>query len=803
MTSPMIGVALVAAALPLHQATVTGVVRDSVSLEPVASVRVTVTPSADEAAGVSDRFGAFVVPGVPASGPVRVEARALGYAAWIRSYDPAPSEPVSVLLRPAPIGLEGLEASAGARPGDPLSISRGAFVIDSALVRRLPAILETDILRATALSPSASAPSDYVSVPFIRGGASYGTPVLLDGVRLFNPFHVGGFVSAVNTEVVERATVLAGAGGDGFEVGSLSGAFDINTRDGSRDGMRIAGGLGLASLRLSVEGPVGENASYLVAGRRTWIDGLTYAIAKTGAADSAYVGYFFHDIHAKATADLGGISRLSVRAYTNFERLDDSEYGGGEGNRHLTMDWGNSALSVHYRTGVGTQGIVVDATLGRGRFVSDLTYLTGPPPDTGLIGRGSMSETSSRLTVTANTRTAKVVAGVLATRLDADHDFQFHGACCTFNSLGGVVDLEDYISPLRLQAARWRLGTHARVELPLRGGFSARGGLRVDRFAGLTTTLSPLAEMSYTASWWDARVSAARSRQIMASLRNEESLAASFLAFDLLAPVSEPPVPGNTELSVGWEGWRGQSRVRLDAYSRTLDNIRLPSLAGNPLEADLFGDPALRRKGSGRARGVEVTWSWLSDQGLSALGTYRWAKVSRTVGSQSYTPRFHRDHELEFGASYRYGTRRYGNSSLSAQLSLRSGQPVTAVFAQVGNSVRPVVEGDPFDIHWRLGRHRKLLLGEYNIDRLRRYARIDVGWRHRKDVSWFGGAAVTIYASVANLLNRANVVGWKQDDFAYTLLPQPLPAPDSFPSIDKVYARQLPVVPSFGAEFRF
>lgn len=153
----------------LQQATLTGVVRDSVALEPVAFAPVAVAPAgggATPAVRTSDRFGAFVVPAVPAAGPVRIEVRAFGYAVWTRTYDPLPAEPLRVLLSPAPIELEGLRAAVSGRGGDPMSLSRGAFVIDSVLLRSLPTILETDVLRAMAVAPSASQLSDYVAIPF-------------------------------------------------------------------------------------------------------------------------------------------------------------------------------------------------------------------------------------------------------------------------------------------------------------------------------------------------------------------------------------------------------------------------------------------------------------------------------------------------------------------------------------------------------------------------------------------------------------------------------------------------------------
>ena len=164
------------------------------------------------------------------------------------------------------------------------------------------------------------------------------------------------------------------------------------------------------------------------------------------------------------------------------------------------------------------------------------------------------------------------------------------------------------------------------------------------------------------------------------------------------------------------------------------------------------------------------------------MGTYRWASVSRTVSSRSYVPRFHRDHELELVASYRHGA-----SSWSARFSLRSGQPVTPLLVLGKVATEP--PWNFFDLPGPPRGHTRLLAGEYNSGRLRRYARLDVGWRRESEVSWFGGGSVTLYASVANLLNRTNEVGWTvlRDLWGFA----------------RVSRRQLPVIPSLGAEFRF
>jgi len=760
----------------LQQATLAGVVRDSIDLEPVAFAQVSVVAGDAAGAASSDRFGAFVIPDVPSGQGFRLQVTAFGYEPWVRSYDRLPVEPVRVLLRPAPVALEGIEVLTQGRAGDPISLSRDAFVVDSALMRTLPTILETDGLRATAVSPSASAPSDYAAIPYVRGGTSEGTPVLLDGVRLFNAFHLGGFLSAVNAEVVERATLLPGYGADVLEVGSLSGAIDIATRDGARDGRHMAGSVGLASSRLSVEGPVGEGLSYLVDGRRTYIDGFTRLLEGGGVIEQ-HLPYFFQDLHAKVTKDWGGIRRLSVSAYANTEALRHYD---SQRTRTLDLQWGNAAFSIHYRDKLGANGLL-DATVGRSRFSSDLvglgggfaSYLNGvlrqydPPTDTLLSGTGSMSEDRADLRLTWHAGHATVVAGAQATRFSAEHLYD----------LGDEFEADDgyFFSPLDLRQDLWRLAGFARVDVSFGRGLSSRAGVRVDRFQGLATTVSPFAELTYAGSWWDVRLSASQSRQALASVRNEEALGASFLAYDLLVPVGSGPVPRNTQFSVGWEGSREALRIRIDAYARFLANLRLPALGEKPITAAALGDPSLWEIASGTARGVEVSWSWRGDQGLSTLGSYRWAKVSRTVGDRTYAPRFHREHEIEFAMSYARGA-----SSWSARFSLRSGQPTTPLEAIVP------VERHPFGTVQFVP-----LGGQYNSGTLPHYARIDVGWRRPTQVSWFGGGSVVPYLSVANLFSLPNVVGWQ------------VKREGADGAVKRVYLPQLPMIPFFGVEFRF
>lgn len=752
--------------------------RDSANSEPVAFARVTVTvEDARVRQTEADRFGVFVVTGI-APGTARVEVIALGYESWQSEYDALPTSEVRVLMQRSPVRLDSIVVGADARAGNPLSAPPGAFLIDSALVRVQPVILETDILRSTLISPAASAPSDWVSVPSVRGGASYGTPVLLDGVRLFNPFHVGGFLSAFNAEAISRVTLLTGSSGDAQSIGSLSGAIDIATRDGDREQRRIGGSVGLASTRLSVEGPIGRNISYLVDARRTYIDLITKGLETIGAIEREWP-YSFGDAHAKITADLGGVGRLSLTGYLNEEALETQP---GIKNEFITksstLGWGNGAIAAHYRGRIGA-GTLFDVTVGHSRFSGDYVF-HGPPDALGLpredtvaTALGRMSESQVDVRAAHFVGSATINAGVQARRFLADH------AGFGTGSDGGHPD--GLFGPFGVDRAQTRLAAYGNARLALSDRWFARMGARADHFPALETTFAPFVELTHEGAWWNAWATLSRSHQALSSLRNDESLFSSLLAFDLLVPVATGPVPRNSELTIGWAGSQGALEFRLEAYTRRLENLRLLPLGINPAEEPILGDDSPRMIGSGTAGGVETSFSWAGWRGVSVVGSYRWATASRTVANETFTPRVHRDHEGEVSAGWTRGT-----STWSLRFSARSGQPTTPVLA-----ILPFVDYRSPSSDARVITDAVTHLGgPYNSQVLPPHVRIDVGWRSSKSVGWFGGGTLRPFVSVANLFSLPNVIGV-------------LPEQDFGATSELVYGPQLPMLPFAGLEFRF
>jgi len=449
-------------------------------------------------------------------------------------------------------------------------------------------------------------------------------------------------------------------------------------------------------------------------------------------------------------------------SHTGWEGTDRDEY-----------VWGNTAIAAHYRDRL-PGGAFLDVTVGRSRFgnnqlrVEEAILPDSDSPrhdaDTIVHGSGHMAEDRADLRVTWHLSRGTVTAGGQAIRFTGDHDYEH-------------ADLEDILPPLVLHDRQWRIGAFAKLDAPLGPVWSTRAGFRLDHFAGVANAFAPFAELSYSGAWWEARISAARSYQSLVSLRNEESVRASFLAYDLMVPVERGPVPQNTEISAGWVGTRGAWRLRLDAYARRMDNLRLPPVPEDPLDALPLGDPSLNMPGSGTAAGIEASWSWAGGP-LSTVGSYRWSRTTRNVEDLTYVPRFHREHELEYGAALERG-----RSMWSARFSLRSGQPTTPV---------AVVPLGPHDALPRNDNSWVVLQAEHNSGRLPRYLRLGLGGRRVRRGPSAGGRSLTPFVSVTNLFSAPNVVA---ADVIVDLS-------DGI-EVEAQYVPQMPMLAFFGVEFRF
>ncbi|MCC6279804.1 MAG: TonB-dependent receptor, partial [Saprospiraceae bacterium] len=241
-------------------------------------------------------------------------------------------------------------------------------------IKNVPAFLgEKDVLKALQLLPGVSAGGEGQSGIYVRGGGPDQNLILLDGVPVYNVSHLFGFFSVFNPDAVKDVSLIKG----GFPArygGRLSSVIEINMKEGNENEFHGEGTIGLIASKLTLEGPIKKGkSSFIVSGRRTYIDILARPLIKAGfKADGSegVVGYFFDDVNAKVNYRLSEKDRVYLSFYTGQDKfyLDfgerDDDY---EDQFKAGLGWGNITSALRWNH-IWSPKLFANSTLTYSRY---------------------------------------------------------------------------------------------------------------------------------------------------------------------------------------------------------------------------------------------------------------------------------------------------------------------------------------------------------------------------------------------------------------------------------------------------
>jgi len=177
---------------------------------------------------------------------------------------------------------------------------------------------ETDIIKVMQLMPGVAKGGEGGSGMFVRGGDVDQNLVMLDEATVYNIGHLFGFFSVFNPDAINDMTMIKGAF-PAYYGGRLSSVLDIRMKEGNMYKFHGEGGIGLLSSRFSIEGPIiKEKMSYLVSGRRTYIDQVFKLLG-------ANIPYYFYDLNAKVNYRISDNDRLFFSSYFGDDVLKLNE----------------------------------------------------------------------------------------------------------------------------------------------------------------------------------------------------------------------------------------------------------------------------------------------------------------------------------------------------------------------------------------------------------------------------------------------------------------------------------------------
>ncbi len=224
-------------------------------------------------------------------------------------------------------------------------------------LKQLPVIAgEEDLLKTIQLMPGVQGGMEGTSGIYVRGGTPDQNLILLDGVPVYNVNHLFGVFSVFNTNAIKSATLMKGAFPARYG-GRVSSVLDVRMKEGNMKELHGNASIGLISSKLLVEGPIKKDkTSFLISGRRTYFDILTYPFMKILL--KGYFQYNFYDINAKINHILNDKNRFYLSIYSgndNYYNKYSDEYDGvdnstikekvkngfGWGNITTVLRWNN------------------------------------------------------------------------------------------------------------------------------------------------------------------------------------------------------------------------------------------------------------------------------------------------------------------------------------------------------------------------------------------------------------------------------------------------------------------------------
>jgi hypothetical protein len=214
----------------------------------------------------------------------------------------------------------------------------GIETLNMKKIEKLPVLFgEKDVMKTIQLLPGVKSTGDGSAGFSVRGGAADQNLILLDEAPVYNASHLLGFFSTFNSDALKDASIIKGNSPSQYG-GRLSSVMDVKMKDGNNQDYNAAGGIGLISSRLSVEGPIQKDkSSFIISGRRTYVDMFLKA-----SNDFKDTKLYFYDVNMKANYQINDNNRIYLSGYFGRDVL-------GLGSSFST-DWGNTTGTLRWNS---------------------------------------------------------------------------------------------------------------------------------------------------------------------------------------------------------------------------------------------------------------------------------------------------------------------------------------------------------------------------------------------------------------------------------------------------------------------
>ena len=685
-----------------------GEIIDSLTLQPIPYANVVL--EGESVGTAANASGFYVLAGIR-PGSHRIVVTAVGYVRSDTTLSGVAGGSLRLDFRLAPttLNLDEVVVTARGTESIPPPVA-GLRHLEQTQLNAVPVPVQKDVVRSLLILPGVVSTSDVNSRFYVRGGGGDQNLMMLDGMRLYSPFHALGMYSVFDPDVIRSTDVYTGAFPAGFG-GRLSSVVSLMTKEPRAD--KIAGGaeVNLLSSRMAIEGPVSPSSRIVIDARRSLFPDT---FKRLSGIDRTFS---FYDVFVKANTDVIGTNSLSGLVLLTGDDLRSQE------SASASYRWRNQLI------GINSHGLVANRMyLMASLYVS--RYSASRVPDSG----SPLTPTSTSIVQPGLRIDATLYTSDVSTLHNFGFEFVFPRVNYKLINTAGAPRLYDASAS---EVAGW-----FRSQFMI-AGMEMETGLHME-FMNIVQTgwkgIEPRIHCSRNL-WgdWFLRLAYGRISQTIVTANNEDDLIPIFDAWIALPQKMPPEFADHYVAGLDGTVLQGLS-AGLQVYRKQYRNLVLYNREKITLRDHDF------LSGSGASSGVETLLRF-SGGPFDVYGAYTFSHTEVSSAGLSYAPRYDIRHTINTLVQFRLSPA----FDVSLRWEFRSGTPFTQTIGYynrltLGNPVFDSFENDPGEVYG--------ILGAKNAGRMPAYHRLDLSVRYRVTIK---SLSAEVGGSIVNVYNRKNI----------------------------------------------
>ena len=696
-----------------------GFITDSTSGEALIGANVFIRESGQGMA--TDNNGYYVLSDITIAEPKLIVSY-VGYEKFELKLDFSKNKSQNINISLKPESIELMQVDVTAEEIERLNkIEPSRVNLSPRLLKSQPSLAEPDIFRTIQSLPGVLTTSEFSTGLVIRGGNTDQNLILLDGITVYNPSHLGGLFSNFIVDAVKEAELIKG-GYNAEYGGRLSAVLDIRSREGNRNRIEGSSSISLLTAQSTIEGPI-PGGAFLVSGRRTYFDKVLPYIT-----DSFDLPYYFYDLQGHVFTDLNEKDRISLSFYRGVDDLEFKDL-------DLDSDWGNKTISLAYRR-VFNEKIIGNFLAANSQFYTRF----GLGGEAGINDYNPLSDqTISGDIAYFYSQDFNVFFGAQAKSLDIKYNSKFNNEIL-FDSQTKPFETAIY------SKVKWKPNSKLIIE----------PGLRLITFSSHSNGVYPDLRLS-------SKYIIDENRFINFAVGNYHQFISTFQddfsaqILDSWFAVDENGEPSRaTQAVLGYEQFFGRGlKIQLEGYYKYITDMLTYEESRATTDGNVNSESLLDllTPADGYAYGAELFVQKSSGK-LSGWAGYSWSVSRKIMNGKEYFTNWDRSHVINFLANYQASPKWEYN----VKFTLQSGQaftPINGYFLQ--------------NLPGESQQNYRTIPATRNGGRYPSYHRLDLGAVRHFNVK---GRKFDLFMQVINAYNRENV-------FTYTY-----PLGDTFNGID-------------------